>query len=852
MSQITTFQVFPRIPNSLSFLTQLSNNLWWSWQQDAIELFRRIDPNLWDESDGNPLIFETRLSQNRLEQLAADESFLAHMERVRENFEQQVTEPVNRSDTPYRSHGNIAYFSMEFGVHESLPLFAGGLGVLAGDHLKAASGKALPLTGVGLLYQHGYFHQFLDQNGWQQEKYPQSNIYHLPITRAKDPNGQEVRINVTGPQGEIHAIVWQVNIGRIPLYLLDTHLLENPLPVREITSRLYIADKNIRLSQEILLGIGGMKALAAMGITPSVCHMNEGHCAFCVLERLAQIMETHHLDLPTAREIVARTMIFTTHTPVAAGQDEFPAELVKPALQPFATRLGTSVKEILSWGQPMGAGPDGPLSMFVLGLRMAQYCNGVSKLHGKVARNIWAHVWPGRPEKETPISHITNGVHVPSFMGPEIARLFERYLGPKWYLNTRTADNLDRIDHIYDEELWQSHEISRSRLVSICRKLVTRQYSRRNAPKNIIHQTETILDPNILTIAFARRFATYKRATLLLQDPDRLEAMINSDKYPVQFIFAGKSHPKDNEGKELIKQVVEFARRPNVRHKIAFIENYDMHIARYLVQGADVWLNNPRRPFEACGTSGMKAAVNGILNVSILDGWWAEGYCKECGWRIGNGEEYTDTAYQDVVESRALYNVLEDEVIPCFYEHGKGNMPARWLEMMKASMKLALKDFNSLRMVNEYEQRFYLPAIRQCEQLLENNARIAKELSDRHKRLITHWHAIQIQKPVAESDGPYLVDEKFQVTVQVFLGTLKPEEVDVELFYGRPKSLQTITHGNTATMAVEIKQDNGNFLYSGMLPCQAAGRFGFTVRITPKGDDWLKNTPGLITWAQTE
>ncbi len=849
MSQIKTFQVFPRIPESLSFFSQLSRNLWWSWQPDAIELFRRIDPNLWEASNCNPLVFATRLPQDRLEKLALDESFLAHLERVRENFEQQVTEPSNLSDTPYRAHEKIAYFSMEFGIHESLPLFAGGLGVLAGDHLKAASGKALPLTGVGLLYRYGYFHQFLDQNGWQQETYPKTDPYYLPIARVKDPNGREIRITVTGPRGDIHAIVWRVDIGRVPLYLLDTNLPENSPPVREITSRLYIADKNIRLSQELLLGIGGMKALAAMGITPSACHMNEGHCAFSVLERLAQIMETFHLDLATAREIVARTMIFTTHTPVAAGQDEFPAELVKPALQPFEKRLGTSVKEILSWGQPRGAGPDGPLSMFVLGLHMAQYCNGVSKLHGKVARNIWAHVWPGRPEEEAPISHITNGVHIPSFMGPEIARLFERYMGPRWYLNTRPADDINRIDDIYDEELWRSHEISRSRLVRNCRESMTRQYSRRNAPKNLIQQAETVLDPNILTIVFARRFATYKRADLLLQEPDRLEAIINSDKYPVQFIFAGKAHPKDNEGKELIKRVVEFAKRPGVCRRIAFLENYDMHIARYLVQGADVWLNTPRRPFEACGTSGMKAAINGILNVSIMDGWWAEGYCEECGWRIGSGEEYTDTAYQDSVESRALYNVLENEVIPCFYEYENGDMPVRWLKMMKASMKLALGKYSSLRMMGEYEQRFYMPAIKQFGQLLDNNAQAAKELSDRHKRLMDNWHAIYIQKPLTDAEGPFLVDQQFQVTAHVFLGELKPDEVDVELFYGALKTLETITQSNTELMRVEKDQGKGNFLYSCMLPCRNSGRFGFTVRAIPKGDDWIKNTPGLITWA---
>ncbi|OEU64682.1 MAG: alpha-glucan phosphorylase, partial [Desulfobacterales bacterium PC51MH44] len=651
MYPLQTFQVFPDIPESLSFLQVLARNLWWCWNLDAIELFNRINPRLWDQSGRNPITFLTLIPQEQLDELSKDESFLAHQQRVKQSFSSKVLAPVDRSESPYGQQGTIAYFSMEFGIHESVPLVAGGLGILAGDYLKAASDLALPLTGVGLLYKQSYFHQFLDQDGWQQEEYPETDIYHLPVERAKDNSGKEVSISVIGPDHEIRAVVWKIMVGRVPLYLLDTSLPENPPEVREITSRLYAGNPKIRLAQEVLLGIGGMRALEAMEIYPAVCHMNEGHCAFAGLERLAQMISSYNINIKTAREIVPRSTVFTTHTPVAAGYDEFPVDLVEPYLNPLAERLGTNVDEIISWGQPEGSGQGVPLSMFVLGLRMAQYCNGVSELHGKVARRMWSHVWPGRPEDEVPITHITNGVHIPSWISIENHLLFERYIGTEWYLNIKTPEIAKRIDDIYDEELWRAREMSRSRLIRNCRALMIKQYRRRNAPKAMMKDAESVLDQDILTIAFARRFATYKRAYLLLKDPERLEAIINSKTHPVQFIFAGKAHPKDTEGKELIKRLIQFARSPQVLHRFIFLEDYDINIGRHLVQGADVWLNTPRRPFEACGTSGIKAAANGVLNVSILDGWWCEGYTEERGWSIGHGEEYADPAYQDAVES---------------------------------------------------------------------------------------------------------------------------------------------------------------------------------------------------------
>jgi starch phosphorylase len=850
MDHLQTFQVVPNIPEQLSFLEALSRNLWWSWKQDAIELFRRIDPRLWEESERNPIVFLTRISQTRFEELARDDSFLAHQERVKERFEKRACATADWSECLSGKQGVVAYFSMEFGIHESLPLFAGGLGILAGDHLKASSNMALPLVGVGLLYRQGYFRQFLDQDGWQQQEYPEIDIYNLPIERARDHSGNEIHVSVTGPDGEIHAVVWIVRVGCIPLYLLDTNLAENSSKIRNITARLYAGNPEMRLAQEVLLGIGGIRALAAIGINTEMCHMNEGHSAFSSLERIAQIMSKYNIDLKTALEIIPRATLFTTHTPVVAGYDRFPADLVKPYLRPLQKCLGATEDEILSWGQPpMQPDPNGPLSMFVLGLRMAQYCNGVSRLHGKVARRMWSHVWPKRPEDATPISHITNGVHLQSFLSSEYTILFERYLGPDWFMSSRTSHNIKRIDQMYGEGLWRAHEMNRSRLIGACRQQMVKQYGRRNAPKPVMEEVGSVLDHDILTIAFARRFTAYKRANLLLNDPERFEAILTSRTHPVQFIFAGKAHPKDHEGKELIQRLIKFSQRPSARHRIIFLENYDMHIARHLVQGADVWLNTPRRPFEACGTSGMKAAINGVLNMSILDGWWDEAYSENAGWRIGNGEEYADYEYQDSVESQALYNMLENDVIPCFYERKKGGYPGRWVKMMKESMKMAMLDFCSLRMVSEYNERFYIPAAKRLKSLLENDAKKAENLAAQRERLRANWDSIRIEPPVRETGGPFRAGKTFRVNAIVHLGKLSPEEVEVQLFYGKLKAIDKLSESHTEEMTIKEEPGNGKYLYTCAITCNASGRYGFTARVTASGDDRIRFTPGLITWA---
>ena len=849
MKRILTYQIYPSIPKALSFLEVLSRNLWWCWKQDAITLFRRIEPQLWIESRGNPIYLLSHVRQARLEELAEDDSFLAHMQRVKDRFTKRVVEHGERFDSLYEKMGPVAYFSMEFGVNENIPIFAGGLGVLAGDYLKAASNMAFPLVGVGLLYRKGYLIQYLDQDGMQQEDYPEIEFYCLPLERARDPKGNEITISITGPENEIHAFVWRVWLGRTPLLLLDTNLPENTPEAREITARLYVADPKIRLAQEILLGIGGMRALAAMDLFPSVCHMNEGHSAFSSLERLALSKERFHIDLDTALQIIPRCTVFTTHTPVAAGHDSFPVDLVKPWIRPLKDRLGVGEEEILSWGQTEDFNKNGMFSMPILGMRMSQYRNGVSRLHGKTARKMWAHLWPGLPEDEIPISHVTNGIHVSTFISQEIWPLFERYLGPEWYMSSRRPENIDRIDEIYDDELWRAHEMSRSRLIRTCRGLLKKQYERRNAPKSIIDKIEGVLNPEVLTIAFARRFAAYKRAHLLLEDPGRLAAILNNKIRPVQIIFAGKAHPQDKEGKAIIQRLIQFIRRSEIRQHAVFIEGYDMALARSLVQGADVWLSTPRRPYEACGTSGMKAAINGVLSVSILDGWWCEGYSEERGWCIGSGEEYVDDAYQDATESQALYNVLENSVIPCFYEQHEGEYPKRWIKMMKASMKLAMKDFCSLRMVGEYEQRFYTPIIYRLKELLNKNGLEASNLAHKQKRLQNLWKDIRIGLPVQIHKGPFRVGDHFEVTADIDLGKLNPEEVSVELYSGHMKAVDALEGISTNPMTVVQHLDAGNYRYGCQVPCRRSGRYGFTVRVMPAGDDYLKFFPRLITWS---
>lgn len=850
MENIQLFNVAPVIPEELRFLEELAYNLWWCWTTDAIELFRRIDPEIWQASEHNPLVFLENIPQKRLKALAEDDAFLSHMQQVQETFQSDVL--LGWDGQPRKHYDKcIAYFSLEYGLHESVRLYSGGLGILAGDHLKAASTLELPLVAVGLFYRQGYFMQALNKDGWQQESYRENEVHKLPVRKVLNKEGKDVIVTVPLPEGNIVAQVWKLDVGSIALYLLDTNLRENPPEIRQITEQLYSGDKKMRLCQELLLGIGGYEAVLAAGHEPAVCHMNEGHAAFLSFARMKHLAETYKLDMDEVLEVIQRSSVFTTHTPVPAGNETFKVDFIKPYMDVIGKYLNISPADLMALGRAPGDNNSHELSMTILGLRTAKYRNGVSALHGEVARKMWSHLWTRRHHDEIPIGHITNGVHVASWLAKEQAQIFERYLGPEWKSSISEPEVLEKIHHIPDEDLWRAHELGRTRLVRTVRQMRERSLKSRNATKFEIEQAKSVLDHNVLTIGFARRFATYKRGTLLLRDPERLVALLTDAERPVQLIFAGKAHPADDHGKELIRQIVEFSRRPEVQGKIVFLDNYDIYTARRMVQGVDVWLNTPRRPHEASGTSGMKAAINGVLNVSILDGWWCEGYVPECGWAIGNGEEYDDSEYGDSVESLALYNLLENEVIPMFYDCSTSGMPTQWIKKMKATINMSLWHFSSRRMVGEYQDSYYSKAFADYDLLLANNAERARSMVKERQRIDKVWSHIRIDTPTVEHEISKLhAGDDFKIKTVVHLGSMSPDEVDVEVYFGLVNSQNKIISSHSEAMTMSEDLGGGKFVYQHDLVCARTGRFGFTVRVRPGNEIWRDLVPGYIVWAE--
>ncbi|HOV76931.1 MAG TPA: alpha-glucan family phosphorylase, partial [Sedimentisphaerales bacterium] len=652
MPSVRSFTVLPALPESLIELDALARNLFWSWSPQVIDLFKRIDPALWAASGHNPVKLLGSVSQSRLESLSQNESFLHELRRASQTLEEYLQAPTwYQKACGENPPMTIAYFSAEFGLHECLPIYAGGLGILAGDHLKSASDLGIPLVGVGLMYQKGYFRQHLNLDGWQQEAYGENDPFNMPIDLVRKPSGRPLTISVEYPGRSVQAQIWCVHVGRLNLYLLDTNIPANSGGDRMITSSLYGGDRELRIRQEILLGIGGMKALAAMNITPSVCHMNEGHAAFMALERIRQIRSATNMSFEEAVEVTRSGNVFTTHTIVKAGLDEFEVDLMDKYFGAYFPHLGVNRKQFLALGRILPDDENEPFKMPVLAIKLSGYLNGVSKLHAQISREVWGALWPGLPSREVPITAITNGIHLKTWLADEISALYERYLGPTWSSTVFDKSAWDQVDHIPDEELWSAHQRCKDRLIVFARKRLMAQMQRRGTCQGELRQAEGILDPEALTIGFARRFVAYKRGDLLLRDADRLLRLLNDSERPVQFIFAGKAHPKDNAGKEIIRNIVCFASQDPVRRRIVFLEDYDIDVARFLVRGVDVWLNNPRRPMEASGTSGMKAAANGVLNLSTLDGWWCEGYIPDGGWVIGSGENYENLEYQDSVES---------------------------------------------------------------------------------------------------------------------------------------------------------------------------------------------------------
>lgn len=693
-------------------LWSLARNVWWSWDHDCISLFRDLNPTRWRELNQNPISLLSEMPLGEIERRAAE---LVLHSRINYVYRRQQ-EYLNADRTWGAANAGvlrprpIAYFSAEFGMHESLPIYSGGLGVLSGDHIKSASDLGIPLIGIGLFYGQGYFLQRLDQTGWQREEYLQTDVNQLPMQPAIGINGEPAVVEIATRGGVIRAKVWRVKVGRCDLLLLDSNVAGNAPEDLETTSRLYGGDARTRIRQELLLGIGGFRALKAMGITPGVLHLNEGHSGFAVFEAIRDRMVDEGLDFTTAASLIPREVIFTTHTPVPAGHDRFSADLMEEHLGPLREQLGISHENMMGFGREYPTDQGEPFCMTVLGLKLARRVNAVSSLHGEVSRAMWKGLYPNRPEDAVPIGHITNGVHVPSWLAPQMCRLYDRHLGVNWQRHSAVAKTWEKIESVDDGELWETHLALKAQLIDFARRRAREQAARREEPAATLKKLDKILSPDALTIGFARRFATYKRANLVLADMHRLASMVNDPKRPVQFLFAGKAHPRDEPGKTVLQQIAEMMRDSKFSNKFVFIEDYDINVGRYLVQGVDVWLNNPRRPLEASGTSGQKVVLNGGLNLSVLDGWWAEAYDGLNGFAIGTGRTHSNMDVHDSRDGEDLYRVLHDEVIPLFYQRNRDGLPLGWIKRMKRTIRTLGWRFNADRMVMDYTQRCYIPA----------------------------------------------------------------------------------------------------------------------------------------------
>ena len=826
-------------------------NLRWTWVPQAIDLFRWVDPDAWERSEHDPVGMLGMVSPERFAELAEDGPFLNFLETLSEDFNDYSDGPRwfqnRKSDTPLEA---VAYFSPEFGVGEALPVYSGGLGVLAGDHLKAASDLGVPLVGIGLLYREGYFRQRLNADGWQQEEYPELDPHGMPLTLLSDDSGIPLKVDVEVAGARCVAQVWRAQVGRVPLLLLDCDVEANEPHERAITDRLYggAGGSEHRLRQEIVLGIAGMRALHAAGYRANVFHSNEGHAGFLGLERIREFVSTHDMSFDQAVEAVRAATVFTTHTPVPAGIDVYSSELMEKYFTSFAKECDISFAELMALGQanPTLDGGTRYFSMAVMGLRLAGRANGVSKLHGEVARDMFSEMWPSVPADEVPITSITNGVHSATWVGPEMVEVLDRHLPPGWAEGAN--GRWERVGEIPDAELWRARERARERLVFFIRERLQEQLVTRAAPEADAVRADDVFEPSVLTIGFARRFAQYKRGTLLLSDTDRFKRLLLSSDRPVQVVVAGKAHPLDDGGKEMIRDLVHFASDSDVRGRFVFIEDYDMEIARVLVQGVDVWLNNPRRPLEACGTSGMKAALNGAVNCSILDGWWDECYNGRNGWAIGTRKTGDDSEYQDRMDSSSLYDLLEREIVPRFYDRSEGPVPRRWMERVRASIA-GLGDYvTAKRMVIDYVEKFYEPAAAGAGRFAADGYARARELAAWKNRVRASWSEVK----VVDVEGEVLaanVGERRAVAATVHIGSLETSDVLVQLAHGRVGPNGEIVDPNLVEM-VAGECSNGTCRYEGSFAAEGAGLYGFAVRVVPSNPDLVNPMEmGFVAWA---
>ena len=692
--------------------TMLARNMWWSWHHEVINLFRDLDPIRWRQLDHNPIALLQEFTPERLASRAAEMVLYSRINHAVRRLKEYMTTTPSWGATHAGVLGArpVAYFSAEFGLHESLPIYSGGLGVLSGDHIKSASGLGVPLVAIGLFYSQGYFRQHLDTNGYQREEYQDTKVENTPLEPAVTKDGQPITVRIDTRAGQLFAKVWRVQVGRVPLYLLDSNVEGNKPEDRELTSRLYGGDERTRIRQELVLGVGGVRALRALGITPGVYHLNEGHSAFVPLEAIRERMYDDGLSFDDALREVAQHTVFTTHTPVPAGHDRFYGNLVEEHLGPLRDQLGISYDQLMGLGRVEPQNEHEPFCMTVVGLKLSRRANAVSAIHGHVTRRMWAHLWPWRVEEEIPIGHITNGVHTPTWLAWQMQQLYDRHFPADWMHRMGEPEVWQNIYHVDLGELWETHNSLKNLMLTFVRRRVSRQCRRRGESEDAVEAARNVLDPNVLTIGFGRRFATYKRANLILSDEKRLLALLNHKERPIQIIFAGKAHPKDEPGKQFIQRIANTRHDPRFNNRIVFVEDYDINVCRHLIQGVDVWLNNPRRPLEASGTSGQKAVLNGALNLSVLDGWWAEAYDSSNGFAIGKGTHHVSSEVTDRRDAESLYAAIEQEVVPTFYDCDADGLPRKWIRMMMNSIATLAWRFSADRMVMDYARTCYVPA----------------------------------------------------------------------------------------------------------------------------------------------
>ena len=847
MRALRSFTIRPRLPQALASLENLAMNLRWSWDDRTRDLFRWVDPDAWDATKHDPVQLLGRVSPERLNSLAVDPAFLRFMDEVNDDLARYLERPRWFQTRPQSSLRQVAYFSPEFGIAEALPQYSGGLGILAGDHLKSASDLGVPLVGVGLFYRHGYFRQSLAVDGWQQERFPDQDPWAMALTLCE---GIRVRVDLAGTP--LEARVWRADVGRVPLYLLDADVAENPEELRGVTDRLYGGDVEHRLRQEILLGIGGVRALEALGIDAQVFHTNEGHAGFLGLERIRRAIVDDGLSFTEAVEATRAASIFTTHTPVPAGIDRFPRELIDTYFASWASEVGVTVDDLMAVGHRPGGTPEqaadalGRFNMAVMGLRLAGRSNAVSKLHGVVSREMFADLWPELPVDEVPITSVTNGVHAATWVSADMTDLLSRHVLPDW--DEAEAESWNRIWSTPDDELWRVKDQARSRLVAFVRDRMHQRAIDSGTSASEATWADELLDPNALTIGFARRFATYKRANLLLAQGERLQRLLLDPVRPVQFVFAGKAHPADNEGKEMIRQIVAYAKELGVRHRFVFLDDYDIAVARSLYQGADVWLNTPRRPQEACGTSGEKAALNGTLNCSILDGWWDEMFDGENGWAITSAEDQEDLEVRDRLEADSLFDLLEHQIVPLFHDRVAGAPPHGWLRRVKANLASLGPQVVASRMVRDYVTELYEPTAATADMLRGDGHARAKSLAAWKLRVLAAWDGVTIDSVEASDDVADLGTNR-AVQVTVGLGSLEPTDVAVQLVHGRVGPHDELEAPTTTTLTCEDDAARPAVYYGNVI-CHLPGRYGFTVRVAPAHPDLP--TPldlGRMTWA---